>query len=50
MLLRLFETIFPPDKLDAFLDAVRWGAASTADVSEGGSSSPSPSTPDRCLA
>src|SRR3984957_3900434 len=22
----------PPDKLDAFLDAVRWGAASTADV------------------
>ena len=23
-----------PDKLDAFLDAVRWGAASTADVQE----------------
>src|SRR5258707_554392 len=22
----------PPDKLDAFLDAVRWGAASTADL------------------
>src|SRR5262245_18786529 len=22
----------PPDRLDAFLDAVRWGAASTADV------------------
>ena len=22
----------PPDKLDAFLDAVRWGAVSTADV------------------
>src|ERR1700694_4598475 len=22
----------PPDQLDAFLDAVRWGAASTADV------------------
>lgn len=23
----------PPDRLDAFLDAVRWGAASTADIS-----------------
>ena len=22
----------PPDQLDAFLDAVRWGASSTADV------------------
>jgi hypothetical protein len=22
----------PPDRLDAFLDAVRWGAASTADL------------------
>ena len=32
----------PPDKLDAFLDAVRWGAASTADVKNIRAPSPSP--------
>ena len=32
----------PPDKLDAFLDAVRWGAASTADVKNIQATSASP--------